>query len=186
MIGRALMALGRALDHPDRLTAAMNTVAAVLTGNTPFYPIYLYLVLGRDATPAILLTLCSLPFWCAVPVIARRSGVAARVFLTVMGVLNTVWCGVLLGFDTGIVLFLIPCILLATLGFHRAERRLMLGLTALPFLAYGVLRYAPIGPVIRMSAPEQVDLVTLNGVSVACLCAFLGYCFAGARPTEMR
>jgi hypothetical protein len=186
MIGRALTALGRALDAPDPLTAAMNTVAAVLAGNTPFYPIYLYVVLGRDATPALLLTLCSLPFWCAVPVIARRSGVAARVFLTVVGVLNTVWCAAVLGFDTGIALFLIPCILLATLGFHRAERRLMLGLTALPFLAYAVLRYAPIGPMVRMGAAESLDLVTLNGVSVACLCAFLGYCFASARPTAAR
>jgi hypothetical protein len=185
MIGRALTALGRALDHPDPLTAAMNTVAAVLAGNTPFYPIYLYVVLGRDATPMILLTLCSLPFWCAVPMLARRSGLAARVFLTVIGVLNTLWCAVVLGFNTGIALFLIPCILLATLGFHRAERRLMLGLTALPFLAYGVLRYAPMGPLMRMSAAAQLDLVTLNGFSVACLCAFLGYRFAGARPTKL-
>ena len=186
MIGKAQAALKRALDHADPLTAAMNSVAVVLASNTPFYPIYLYVVLGRDATPAVLLTLASLPFWCAVPMLARTSGVSARVLLTVISVVNTMWCTVILGFDAGIPLFLIPCIMLATLGFHRSERGLVLGLTALTFLAYGVLRYAPVGPLLHLDAAQNWTLVTLNGFSVACLCAFLGFCFAGARPTALR
>ncbi len=186
MIGKARAALSRALDHADPLTAAMNTVALVLASNTPFYPIYLYVVLGRDATQAVLLTLASLPFWCAVPVLARRSGLSARVLLTVISVVNTVWCTKVLGFDAGIPLFLIPCIMLATLGFHHTERGIIFGLTALTFLAYGLVRYAPLHPLLHLDAAQNYTLVTLNGFSVACLCTFLGFCFATARPTATR
>lgn len=176
-------ALGRYVAHDDPLTFALNKVAMVLAGNTPFYPLYLWAVLGRDASPVILLTLCSFPFWAVMPAIARRNGLAGRVFLTVIGVLNTIWCSVILGFDSGTALFLIPCIVLGTLGFHQRERKLSLAISALPFIAYGFLRIANIAPLRLYDQAECSSLITLNGFSVACLIGFLGLAFAAARPT---
>jgi len=176
-------ALGRYIAHDDPLTGALNKVAMVLASNTPFYPLYLWAVLGRDASPVILLTLCSFPFWAVMPAIARRNGLAGRVFLTVVGTLNTIWCSVILGFDSGTALFLIPCIVLGTLGFHQRERKLSLAISALPFIAYGFLRIANIAPLRLYDQAEYSSLITLNGFSVACLIGFLGLVFASARPT---
>ena len=33
--------------HADKLTEASNTIALVLASNTPFYPLYLYIILRR-------------------------------------------------------------------------------------------------------------------------------------------
>jgi len=178
-------ALGRYIAHDDPLTGALNKVAMVLASNTPFYPLYLWAVLGRDASPVILLTLCSFPFWAVMPAIARRNGLAGRVFLTVVGTLNTIWCSVILGFDSGTALFLIPCIVLGTLGFHQRERKLSLAISALPFIAYGFLRIANIAPLRLYDQAEYSSLITLNGFSVACLIGFLGLAFATARPTPL-
>lgn len=177
-------ALGRFVAHEDPLTASLNTVALVLAGNTPFYPIYLWAVLGSHAASSILLTTVSLPFWLAVPLIARRSGYAARLVLCVVGTLNTIWCSYVLGFDSGVALFLIPCVMLSTLGFHHQERRTMLLTAALPFLAYGVIRLVPVGPATIYPVSDYGHLVTLNAFSVACLTGFLGLSFTGARPTR--
>ena len=172
--------------HPDPLTAALNMLAVVLAANTPFYPLYLWAVLGDAATPVLLLTLCSLPFWASVPLIARRSGLAARIAICLIGTLNTLWCSAVLGLASGVALFLIPCVMLATLGFHHQERRIMRALAALPFLAYGVLRLWPPGPLAPPFTPAQhADLLTLNAVSVACLTFLLGLTIAAVRPTRL-
>jgi hypothetical protein len=178
-------ALGRYIAHDDPLTYALNKVAMVLAGNTPFYPLYLWVVLGHDAAPSILLTLCSFPFWAIVPAIARRNGLAGRLTLIVVGVLNTVWCSAVLGFESGTALFLIPCILLGTLGFHQRERILSLVMAGLPFLAYGYLRFGPDVAFAHYGNAEYSSLIRLNGFSVACLIGFLGIAFAAARPTRV-
>lgn len=178
----AARALAGLVGHEDGLTATCNTIALVLAGNTPFYPLYLWAVLGRDAGPFVLLTLASLPFWLAVPLLARRSGYAARALLCTVATLNTAWCNHVLGFSSGVALFLIPCVMLATLGFHQSERRTMFALAGLPFLAYAALRLAPMPPVATYPAAAAASLATLNGFSVACLTFFLGLAFATVRP----
>lgn len=179
-----LAAFSRYIAHEDALTLALNKVAMVLAGNTPFYPLYLWAVLGRDATASILLTLCSFPFWALIPAIARRNGLAGRMTIGIVGALNTLWCSAILGFHSGTALFLIPCVMLATLGFHHYERRIMLAVAGLPFLIYALLRIVTIGPVKTYTAAEYSALITLNGFSVACLIGFLGLTFAQARPTK--
>lgn len=181
---RVLAAYRKYVAHEDPLSAALNSVAMVLAGNTPFYPLYLWFVLGHRAAPSILLTLLSFPLWAAVPAIARRNGLAGRLTLVVVGTLNTVWCSYVLGFDSGTALFLIPCIMLATLGFHHRERVIMLACAALPFVAYAVLRLIRIPPVSLYPAADYGHLIMLNAFSVACLTGFLGLAFTGARPTR--
>lgn len=182
--------LGRIRDyaaHEDKLTESLNMVAVVLAANTPFYPLYLWAVLGKAATASVLLTLCSLPFWASVPLIAKRSGLAARVALCLIGTVNTVWCSLILGFASGVALFLIPCVMLATLGFHHEERRVMLPLAALPFLAYALLRIWTVTPALPVfTAAQYAHLVTLNAFSVACLTFLLGLYVTAARPTRGR
>ena len=56
---RALKALENYKAHPDPLAALANTVALVVAGNQPFYPLYLHAIVGRAAWPAWIFAPCS-------------------------------------------------------------------------------------------------------------------------------
>ena len=62
----------------------------------------------------------------------------------------------------------------------------MLGLAALPFFTYALIRVAPFGSAAILPAADAAHLVTLNAMSVACLTGFLGLAFAAARPARAR
>ena len=132
--------LGRAIGHPDGLAATANLVAVVIAWNTPFYPLYVWWAAGPSGMPWALLSLCSLPFFLAVPVIARRSSLAARVALPLVGTANTVFCTWLLGEAAGEQLFLLPCAALGAMLFRPAERAPMLILSVLPLVAFLALQ----------------------------------------------
>lgn len=74
---RTLNALKDYKSSPDPLAALANTVALVVAGNQPFYPLYLYAIVGQSAWP-VWITLITTPFFTAIPVIARRSSLAGR------------------------------------------------------------------------------------------------------------
>lgn len=157
--------------HPDPRTAIANTVALVVAGNTPFYPLYLWWMLG-DLVPITLLTLCSFPFFLAVPALARRNALAGRAALPVIGTLNTVFCTWVLGRGSGTELFLLPCVLLATILFGPGERRVMLPVLALPFAVHllGGGRYGA----QPFTDQQSAAMLGLNALSVGCLVAFIG------------
>ena len=131
--------LRRYADHEDPLVAAGNFVALVLAWNQPFYPLYLWFILGRDAWIGLPDTLSGFVFF-AIPGVARRHPLLGRALLPVAGMLNVVLCMKLLGEASGIWLLLFPCIMLAALLFRWRERWLMLGLSALPAAAWLLLR----------------------------------------------
>ncbi|MBC7580273.1 MAG: hypothetical protein H7312_23340, partial [Tardiphaga sp.] len=58
-------------DNPDPLAVLANTVALVIAGNQPFYPLYLHAIVGQSAWPAWL-TLITMPLFAAVPAVSRR------------------------------------------------------------------------------------------------------------------
>jgi len=166
--------------HEDSLTEASNTIALVLASNTPFYPLYLYFILGHAGLPWLFFAGVSFPFFCLTLWVARRKPVLGRVWLSVAATLNSIYVTWLLGEASDTALFLIPCISLAVLSFRRRERLPMLICTALPFVLFYFLQGHFPTPPARYSPSAYHSLLILNEVSVASISAVLAYVFAKA------
>lgn len=168
------------IAHPDPLTALTSLVAFVIAANGPFYPVYLYFMIGSAAAP-VALTMLSSPLFFAVPALARRWPLGARIALPVLGTLNTLWCAKLLGGASGVDLFLLPCLTLAGLSFTAAERRLRLVMLALPMGLYLWQSHgAGLGaPLLSFTPDQYAALRALNIGSVGTLTAFLGLSYPG-------
>jgi len=181
---RALDGLGAYAANDNPLVAAGNKVALVLAGNTPFYPIYVVALAGRDGVPWLLLTLLVFPAFLAVPAIARRSPMGGRVALSLAGTINSMFCTWLLGEQSGTELFLLPCATLASLLFGRGERVPMLLLAGLPLAAYYFLHGRYGAPPYRYGDDAYAALFTMNAMSVGTLSIFLGIVFSGLYATD--
>ena len=99
-------------DNPDPRLAAAGTAALLIAGNQPFYPVYVWLIAGAKAWPA-LLTLLSTPFFVAVPALCRRHADAGRWLLMAAALGNTALSAVALGPASRVELFYLPCMVLA-------------------------------------------------------------------------
>ena len=64
------------ITNPDPLMEAGNLLAFIIGTNQPFYPFYLAFISGSGAWRALPL-IASMPFFLAVPLLARRSRMAA-------------------------------------------------------------------------------------------------------------
>ncbi len=115
---RALDALRNYRADPDPQAALANTVALVIVGNQPFYPLYLHAIVGRAAWPAWI-TLVTLPLFAIIPAVARRNALIGRAMLPIIGTANSILATKLIGVDTGVELFLLPCVLLAAMLFRE-------------------------------------------------------------------
>jgi hypothetical protein len=167
------------IAHDDPLVASGNLVAIVIAWNQPFYPLYLYFLVGDDIG-ASFFTFLSTPFFLAVPAVARNHSLAGRALLPLTGIANTVMCAKLFGETSGAELFLTPCIMVAALLFRRSERRVMLVLVGLGLLAYLGLHDRYGAPFHLYSAEEYSRLFGLNTFTVLTLTAFIGLTFANA------
>jgi hypothetical protein len=165
--------------HPDPLVAAANLIAVVVAWNQPFYPLYLYFLIGDDIGVSFFTFLWT-PFFVAVPAVARRHSLAGRALLPLTGMANTVMCAKLFGEASGVELFLAPCVMIASMLFRRSERLVMLALVGLGLLAYIGLHGRYGAPYHRYSAEEYARLFSLNALSVGTLTAFVGLAFANA------
>ena len=171
-----LAALRRYADHADPATAAANTVALVVGSNGPFYPAYIALIEPSIAQVALWTMLAS-PLFIAIPWLSRRSGLAARLALPLVGLGNTLWCTALLGGGSGVGLFVLPCLALAALLWRDGPALLaMLGLGLA--VQQAVLRW-PWPSLAGLSEAQQEALVLLNASSVGTLLAFLALLLAG-------
>ena len=176
---RWLKAFGDYKSNPDPLAALANTVALVVAGNQPFYPLYLHAIVGRPAWPAWI-TLITLPLFAAIPAVAKRNSLAGRAMLPLIGTANGILAVKLIGIDTGVELFLLPCVLLATILFRPGERIVMLAVLALPFAAYFLLDRAVGPPLATYSADQYRSIISMHAFSVASLFALIGYTFPSA------
>ncbi len=167
------------LAHPDPLTAATNLIAFIVGANGPFYPLYAMLLIGFHGASTFF-TMLSSPFFLAIPALSKRSDLAGRIALPIVGTLNTLWCAKLLGLASGVELFLLPCITIAALSFRPRERLFMLPLTGLPMGLYLWLhhRYGP--PLLDFNPEQYAALLSLNVASTGTLTAFLGLVYAKA------
>lgn len=164
MVRKISLRLRKYAANPDPLANAAGTIAIVVACNQPFYPLYLYAIVGVAAWPAWL-TLLSTPFFVAVPVVARCHSLAGRAILPIAGVVNTVLCVKLFGIASAVELFLVPCVLLGAILFRPRERAMLISMLSLPFVAYLVLDRNLGPPVQTFSADDYSSIVAVHAVS---------------------
>jgi hypothetical protein len=167
----------RYADNPDPVVKVAGTVALVVASNQPFYPLYLYAIVGNKAWAACL-TLLTTPLFLAVPAVATRYPLVGRAMLPVVGVLNTVLCVKLIGVSTAVELFLLPCVLLAAILFRTKERLTMISVLLIPFAAYFLVDGRLGDPLQTFDAERYTSIVALHAVSVSSLTALIGILFA--------
>ena len=162
------------------LTRASATTAWVIVANKPFYPLYVWGLVG-DHVATSLWTLAAWPLFLAVALGASRWSLAARAALPLAGLADTGFSDFMFGAGSGVEAFFVPCAALAALSFDAAEVWLSRALTAGVFVAFALARYlAPPGLQPWPDAEARI-LVNLNLYSAASLTAFVGLRFAGAR-----
>ena len=168
--------------HDDPRVEASNAIALLVAANQPFYPLYVYWMAGAEFWPT-LLTLLSTPFFVAVPAVSRANSVAGRLLLPVAGIANTAMSAALLGASTGVLLFLAPCLMIASLQFRGNQRWAGLATAALAGAVYFRLQ-AGVSAMVVFSEVETARLVNLHVLSVGVLMIFSGFSFskAGAPP----
>lgn len=171
--------------HGDPRIALANLIALLIVSNQPFYPLYVYGIAGNAAWITVV-TFLSTPFFFAVPAAARCNAAAGRILLCITGTANTVLCMKVLGEQTGVGLFLLPCILLGVLLFRPAQRLAIAFCAGLPMMAF-LLLHGRLGPPLHpFSAQQYTSLVTLHAVSVGALIAVIAFAFTtrieAARP----
>jgi hypothetical protein len=176
--------LRRYIASDDPFVAAANFVAVVLGWNQPFYPLYLWVILGEAAWGAAVVALSAIPFL-AIPAITRRWSLAGRLLLPMVGMANTVACTILLGERSAVGLFLLPCAMLAAILFPWRERFAMVGVTALPLGVWLVIRGRWNEGIVAATDAQFAALFTMNAVSVGCLMVFLGWILAGINAATM-
>ncbi|MEO3387043.1 hypothetical protein [Mesorhizobium sp. CAU 1741] len=172
VFARLVDATRRYADHPDPRVAAANFTALLVASNQPFYPLYIYWLVGERIEPS-LYTFFSTPFFLAVPALARVNSVAGRALLPLAGIGNAIMCANLFGVRSGVEIFLIPCAVLALALFRPGERIVGFALAGITLLAFlWVPRFYGV-PLVAYSEQEYTALVRLNAVSAAMLTAFV-------------
>lgn len=169
-----------AAAKPDELTRASVTVAWVIIANKPFYPIYVWWLVG-SGTQASLGTLVSVPFFLLVPFLASRSPLRARAALPLVGTVDTLFETKLFGYVSGTELFLAPCMMLVALSFHAAEAWWQRGMAALVFIAF-VVAHGRLGEALHVWNKDELGtLFSINVFAVASLMAFIAIRYGGVR-----
>jgi len=166
------------LHSDDPFLGATNVVAAMLAWNQPFYPLYLWLIIGDPAwatLPAIVMTFA----FATVPMLGRRASLAARIALPLLGIANTAIYMLLLGEASGVGLFLLPCAMLAAMLFRWSERFVMVAVAPIPLIVWLALRGRVTTGAIEMTPEQTGSVFTMNAVSVGVLMVFLGWVLAG-------
>ncbi|NTG45429.1 hypothetical protein G6L83_30735 [Agrobacterium rhizogenes] len=165
---------------PDPLTRASIAIAWMIIANKPLYPLYLWWLVGNGIV-ASLGTLIAVPFFLAIPFLASRSPLAARLALPLIGAIDTLFETKLFGTGSGTALFLAPCIMLAALSFHAEEKWWQRGVTAFTFLAFIISRIYIGLPLHAWTDADLSTLLNLNAFAVASLMAFIAFRYAGVR-----
>jgi len=162
------------------LAAASATTAWAIVVNKPFYPLYVWGLVGDNVATSFW-TLAAWPLFLAAAFGARRWPLAARVGLPLAGLVDTAFSCLMFGAATGVEAFLVPCALLAALSFRADEAWVSRALTAVAFVAFVALRWLALPGLHPWPPAEAATLVTLNLYSAASLTAFVGLRFASAR-----
>ncbi len=168
------------VEHRDPHARAGNVIAMFILSNQPFYPLYLYLLLGGRFWPA-LLTLLSSPFYAAVPWLMRRNVTAGKGMLVLASIGNTIVATRALGQASGLELFFFPCVVLGALLFASNESVARWTSAIVPIALFLLLRSHYGAPLENYSAAEYGTMLTLHAVSAAAICIFICFSLGGVR-----
>lgn len=162
-------------DGPTPRASIAASVAFIVVSNQPFYPFYLYLLLGGRAWPA-LLTWASAPLFAAVPRVGRSHEARGGALLVTAGMANTALCTLAMGPGSGVELFYLPCLVLALLLFTGGGRitALVATLAATAGLMAAV-RIAGAEGLVAVTPEEAASLRRINAFSVAGLLAVMAW-----------
>ena len=161
------------------MVAACNLIALVVASNQPFYPLYVYWAVSDHVWPTFF-TFLSTPFFLAVPAVARRSSLAGRALLPLIGILNTLASGFFLGAASGAELFLFPCAMIAALSLRASERAAMVILFGLAIGGFALLHERAMAASTLFSAADYARFLSLNVWSVAGLTVFVALRYSSA------
>ncbi len=180
---RSALALWRGLpayaEDSDPRVAASNWVSLLVAMNQPFYPLYIWWIVG-DGGWASMLTFLSTPFFAAIPALARRAPTLGRAMLPLVGVANTMLAAKAFGSASGVELFLFPCAMAGAMAFRRSERPALLATLGAVFVAYLALHDHMGAPLHVFSADGYARFLRLNIFSVAGLTGLIALQFSGA------
>ena len=163
----------------DPLASASAAVAWIVVANKPLYPVAIWWFVGAGFE-ASLATLIAAPLYAAVPFVAPRAPLAARVATPAIGLADTLLATKVFGPGSGTELFLFACGLLAALSFRPREAWWTRGLIGLISAAFVAMRFGG-GAALYPLPPDALGrLLDLNIFSAVSLFAFIGLRFAGA------
>jgi hypothetical protein len=177
MRARLFSLIGSYAENDDPLVRVANSIALIVASNQPFYPLYLYWMVSEDIAPAFL-TFLSTPFFLAVPALARKQSLIGRALLPIAGTVNTVLCAKIFGVESGVEVFLFPCLILAIMLFQPGERIVSLVIAGAIFGVFFLLHGSYGAPTVAYSADQYASLLRLNAISAACLAALIAYMFS--------
>lgn len=164
--------------HLDPQTKATVSFAWVIALNKPFYPLYLWYWVGNGVF-ASFGTLLSVPLFLAIPVIARRSPLSARIALPLVGTFDTLFETKLFGQHSGTELFFAACIMLVALSFRTDEKWWQRYMAVLVFAVFLFSRTAIGTPLHLWTAADLAVLTNLNAFAVASLMTLIALRYAG-------
>ena len=172
------------VENRDPLARASNVIAMFILSNQPFYPLYLYLLIGGRFWPS-LLTLLSSPLYAAVPWLMRKNVLAGKWLLIIASIGNTLLAIKALGPESGLELFFFPCAVLGALVFTNAERISRWLAAVGPIALYLLLRGRFGAALESYSGAEYATMSTLHWVSAAAICVFVCFAITAAlRPRD--
>jgi len=164
----------------DLLTAASVTVAWVILANKPFYPVYIWWLVGSGVVVS-LWTLLATPAFIAIVFLASRYPLVARAGVPLVGTIDTLLATKVFGPSSGTELFFAPCMMLAALSFHREEKWWQRGLIAFIFVVFALSHGRLGAPLHVWSDVDLATLRNLNAFAVASLMAFIALRWPAAR-----
>lgn len=167
------------VGSPDPRLNATNWVSVLVASNQPFYPVYVWFVVGFDHF-ASAITLLSTPFFVAVPWVSRRSPRLAKAMLPLVGALNTLLTAKAVGAESGVELFLFPCAMAAGMAFAASERIAMLAVLGTILAAYFGLHGRLGAPLHVFDADGYARFLNMNILSVAGLTGLIALQFSRA------
>ena len=173
---RALLAgLRDYVEGPDPLASIAGAIGVLIAVNLPFCALFLYSI--GVAPWSAWTVLVAVPFFAAVPAVARRHSLAGRAMLPIVGVANVVLWVKLFGAATAAELFLFPCVLLGVTLFRQGERIMTAVVLALVLVAYALIDRHLV-PAQALGADTLTAMTTINAISVALLIAVNGMMLA--------
>ncbi|WP_112611370.1 hypothetical protein ACK83U_19420 (plasmid) [Rhizobium sp. WW22] len=162
----------------DARTGATITIAWVILANKPFYPMYVWWLVG-DGVETSAITLVAIPFFLAVPLIARKSPFSARLALPLIGTIDTVFESIVFGRASATLLFLAPCMALTLVSFQPDEKWWQRGLVCCIFVCFAICWWRLKDPVFPWTGGQIAMLMNINVFAVASLMTFIGARYAG-------